>query len=58
MNYSGLVYTLGKGVASTGYLFVVLSPFLGWVAVMLSGSDTSGNRSSAISRSSPPSSST
>ncbi len=43
MNYSGLVYTLGKGVASTGYLFVLLSPFLGWVAVMLSGSDTSGN---------------
>ncbi len=43
MNYSGLAYTLGKGVASTGYLFVLLSPFLGWVAVMLSGSDTSGN---------------
>ena len=43
MNYSGLAYTLGKGVASTGKLFVLLSPFLGWVAVMLSGSDTSGN---------------
>jgi lactate permease len=43
MNYSGIAYTLGKGVASTGYLFVLLSPFLGWVAVMLSGSDTSGN---------------
>ena len=43
MNYSGLAYTLGKGVASTGLLFVLLSPFLGWVAVMLSGSDTSGN---------------
>ena len=43
MNYSGLAYTLGKGVASTGALFVLLSPFLGWVAVMLSGSDTSGN---------------
>ena len=43
MNYSGLAYTLGKGVASTGYLFVLLSPFLGWIAVMLSGSDTSGN---------------
>jgi lactate permease len=43
MNYSGLAYTLGKGVASTGMLFVLLSPFLGWVAVMLSGSDTSGN---------------
>ncbi|MBV8621775.1 MAG: L-lactate permease [Curvibacter sp.] len=43
MNYSGLAYTLGKGVASTGQLFILLSPFLGWVAVMLSGSDTSGN---------------
>jgi lactate permease len=43
MNYSGLAYTLGKGVASTGGWFVLLSPFLGWIAVMLSGSDTSGN---------------
>jgi len=43
MNYSGLAYTLGQGVASTGHWFVLLSPFLGWVAVMLSGSDTSGN---------------
>ena len=43
MNYSGMAYTLGEGVASTGALFVLLSPFLGWFAVMLSGSDTSGN---------------
>ena len=43
MNYSGLTYTLGLGVSSVGPLFVVLSPFLGWVAVLLSGSDTSGN---------------
>jgi lactate permease len=43
MNYSGLAYTLGEGVASTGAFFVLLSPFLGWIAVMLSGSDTSGN---------------
>ena len=43
MNYSGLAYTLGQAAASTGHLFVLLSPFLGWVAVMLSGSDTSGN---------------
>ena len=43
MNYSGLNYTLGLGVSSVGILFVFLSPFLGWVAVMLSGSDTSGN---------------
>jgi len=43
INYSGLAYTLGKGAASTGKAFILLSPFLGWIAVMLSGSDTSGN---------------
>ena len=43
MNYSGMAYTLGQAVASTGLAFVLLSPFLGWIAVMLSGSDTSGN---------------
>jgi lactate permease len=43
MNYSGLAYTLGQGVASMGSWFVLFSPFLGWVAVMLSGSDSSGN---------------
>ena len=43
MNYSGMAYTLGKAVASAGHVFILLSPFLGWVAVFLSGSDTSGN---------------
>jgi lactate permease len=43
MNYSGLNYTLGLGVASAGLAFPLLSAFLGWVAVFLSGSDTSGN---------------
>ena len=43
MNYSGMAYTLGLGASSVGHLFVFLSPFLGWVAVFLSGSDTSGN---------------
>jgi lactate permease len=43
MNYSGLAYTLGLAVASTGAAFVLFSPFLGWIAVFLSGSDTSGN---------------
>ena len=43
MNYSGLNYTLGLGVASAGVIFPLISPFLGWVAVFLSGSDTSGN---------------
>jgi lactate permease len=43
MNYSGLAYTLGKGAAWTGRLFILFSPFLGWLAVLLSGSDASGN---------------
>ena len=43
MNYSGIAYTLGIGVASAGFLFPLVSAFLGWLAVFLSGSDTSGN---------------
>ncbi len=43
MNYSGINYTLGLGVASVGVVFPLVSAFLGWVAVFLSGSDTSGN---------------
>jgi lactate permease len=43
MNYSGLAYTLGLAASSTGHAFVLFSPFLGWIAVFLSGSDTSGN---------------
>jgi lactate permease len=43
MNYSGMAYTLGLAVASVGPIFPLLSAFLGWVAVFLSGSDTSGN---------------
>jgi lactate permease len=43
MNYAGIAYTLGLAVASSGHAFILLSPFLGWIAVFLSGSDTSGN---------------
>lgn len=43
MNYSGMAYTLGIGMASVGVLFPLVSAFLGWLAVFLSGSDTSGN---------------
>jgi lactate permease len=43
MNYSGQTYTLGLAVSSLGLVFPLVSPFLGWVAVFLSGSDTSGN---------------
>ena len=43
MNYSGMTYTLGDAAAHLGVLFTVASAFLGWIAVALSGSDTSGN---------------
>jgi lactate permease len=43
LNYAGMSYTLGLGLASVGLLFPLLSPFLGWIAVFVSGSDTSGN---------------
>jgi lactate permease len=43
LNYSGMSYTLGVGAASVGAFFPLVSAFLGWVAVFLSGSDTSGN---------------
>jgi len=43
VNYSGMAFTLGLGVASVGALFPLVSAFLGWLAVFLSGSDTSGN---------------
>jgi lactate permease len=43
MNYAGMTYTLGVGVAAAGLIFPLLSAFLGWLAVFLSGSDTSGN---------------
>jgi len=43
MNYSGLTYTLGLAVSHAGPAFPILSAFLGWLAVFLSGSDTSGN---------------
>ncbi|MCE5286985.1 MAG: lactate permease LctP family transporter [Pelosinus sp.] len=43
MNYSGMSSTLGLFLAGTGSLFPFFSPFLGWVGVFLTGSDTSAN---------------
>ncbi len=43
MNYAGVTYTLGNAAAHLGLLFTVASAFLGWIAVALTGSDTSGN---------------
>lgn len=42
-NYSGLSSTLALLLAGTGALFPFFSPFLGWMGVFLTGSDTSSN---------------
>lgn len=42
-NYSGLSYTLGLALTVTGVAFPFFSPFLGWIGVFLTGSDTSAN---------------
>src|SRR5438876_346481 len=41
--YAGLDATMGLAFASTGVLFPFFSPFLGWLGVALTGSDTSSN---------------
>jgi lactate permease len=43
MNYSGATGTLGLAFAATGAAFPFFSPFLGWLGVFLTGSDTSSN---------------
>ncbi|MBD8214637.1 L-lactate permease [Erwinia persicina] len=42
-NYSGLSATLALALAHTGPAFTFFSPFLGWLGVFLTGSDTSSN---------------
>jgi L-lactate transport len=42
-NYSGLSATLALLLAGTGVAFPFFSPFLGWLGVFLTGSDTSSN---------------
>ncbi|WP_437881631.1 lactate permease LctP family transporter [Pseudomonas sp. LRF_L74] len=42
-NYSGMSSTLALVLAGTGALFPFFSPFLGWLGVFLTGSDTSSN---------------
>ena len=42
-NYSGLSATLALALAHTGQAFAFFSPFLGWIGVFLTGSDTSAN---------------
>ncbi|MDO7928382.1 lactate permease LctP family transporter [Pseudomonas sp. KFB-139] len=43
MNYSGMSSTLALVLAGTGSAFPFFSPFLGWLGVFLTGSDTSAN---------------
>jgi L-lactate transport len=43
LNYSGATATLGLSFAATGVLFPYFSAMLGWLAVFLTGSDTSAN---------------
>lgn len=42
-NYSGLSATLALLLAASGVAFPFFSPFLGWMGVFLTGSDTSSN---------------
>ncbi|WP_044895015.1 L-lactate permease [Bacillus alveayuensis] len=42
-NASGMSTTLGMALAKTGGLFPFFSPFLGWLGVFITGSDTSSN---------------
>ena len=43
MNASGMSASLGLALAATGALFPVFSALIGWVGVLLTGSDTSSN---------------
>ncbi len=43
MNASGMSVTLGSLFAATGALFPLVSPLLGWLGVLVTGSDTSSN---------------
>ncbi len=42
-NYSGLSATLALALSHSGHAFTFFSPFLGWLGVFLTGSDTSSN---------------
>ena len=42
-NYGGLSATLALALSRTGSFFPFLAPFLGWIGVFLTGSDTSSN---------------
>jgi len=43
MNVSGMTNSLGLVFTKTGHWFPFISPFIGWLGVFLTGSDTSSN---------------
>lgn len=42
-NFSGMSITMGTALAATGKFFPFFAPFLGWLGVFITGSDTSAN---------------
>jgi lactate permease len=42
-NASGMTTTMGMALASSGRIFPLFSPLLGWLGVFMTGSDTSAN---------------
>jgi len=42
-NSSGMTTTMGMALASSGRIFPLFSPLLGWLGVFMTGSDTSAN---------------
>jgi len=42
-NFSGMANTMANGFSKVGTVYIVLAPVLGWIAVALSGSNTSSN---------------
>jgi lactate permease len=42
-NFSGMANSMANGFSNLGTWFVLISPILGWIAVALSGSNTSSN---------------
>lgn len=43
VNDSGITITMAEALAGSGFLFPFFAPFLGWLGVFITGSDTSSN---------------
>jgi lactate permease len=42
-NFSGMSIALGSGLTVSGHFFPFIAPFIGWLGVFITGSDTSSN---------------